>query len=76
MLRATYVSLTDLYFADLMPEAAEAKIRSFSENKHPFCSLSEAHTEIMRLAHLSSLDLRNRRKQKVAFSLKNIFTAV
>ena len=60
-----YVSLTGLYFADLRPEAAEAKIRSFSENKHPFSSLAEAHTEIMRLAHLSSLDLRNRKKQKV-----------
>ena len=59
-----YQSLTDLYFHDLRPSAAEDKIKSFTENNHPFWSLTEAHAELFKLAYLSSLSLRSTRKQR------------
>ena len=63
-----YLSLTDLYFTEMRPAAALDRLHSFSENSHPYSSLSEAHNGILYLANLASLASRTEQRQEALCS--------
>ena len=58
-----YISLTDIYFYDLRPNSAIARLRDLNDYNHPFGSLSEAHNEISQLASLAALAARTESRQ-------------
>ena len=59
-----YTALTDVYFTDLRPASALAKIRELNETNHPYHCLAEAQQDIARLCMLASLSARSKYRQE------------
>ena len=59
-----YEQLTEYYFNDLRPNAADAKLRDLNENNHHFNTLLEAVTKIGKLSRMAAQDSDDRHSQE------------
>ena len=69
-----YTSLLNLYFSDMRPHTANQKLSDMTETNHPFMTLAEAESGIMKLSQLTAHSYITKSRQDSIVAEKYIST--